>query len=306
MKILKTIFITIIFLIALAAIVLTGLYIKRNKEIKVLTDSDRKGTPGQYVKLSGGITHYQLEGPDTGKVVILVHGFSVPYYIWDGTYEYLVKQGFRVLRYDMYGRGYSDRPAVVYNQALYQTQLLGLIKQLHLKTPVSIAGVSFGGEVTVNFSCQHPELISKVILIDPAYNLMAPAIPQFITKYYQAIHADEQANGQLSDFKYPQRHPGWVGKYSVQLQYKGFMNALVSTLYNYNYKAKESIACLNSTQKPVLLIWGREDHTVPFRYSDSVRSALKVDFFAVDDAAHLPYLEQADKVNAKILAFLKK
>jgi len=306
MKIIKVIFTTILFLAVTAVIFCSVLYFKGNKEKKELTDSERKGTAGQYIKLSQGITHYELSGPDTGSVVILVHGFSVPYYIWDGTYQYLVKQGFKVLRYDMYGRGYSDRPDVIYNQALYQNQLLDLIKQLHLKTPLNIAGVSFGGAVITNFTCRHPELVNKVILVDPMYPYAVPTVPQCYTKYHEATYADEWANGQLTDFKYPQRHTDWVNKYLVQMQYKGFRNAIVSTSYNYNYKGRESNACLNGTRKLVLLIWGKEDQTVPFQYSDSVRSVLKVDFFPVDDAAHLPHIEQADKVNAKILAFLRK
>ncbi|WP_428330762.1 alpha/beta fold hydrolase [Mucilaginibacter sp.] len=305
MKILKLSFITLLFLLAAAAIVLTVVYKGKDKEKKDLTDKERKATTGQYIKLSQGITHYQLTGPDTGKVVILIHGFSVPYFIWDGTYEYLVKKGFKVLRYDMYGRGYSDRPDVVYNQDLYNNQLLELIKQLHLKTPVSIAGVSFGGGVVVNFTCKHPDLVSKAIMIDPIYLNMKPAAPTFYLHYYEATHGDERANGQLSDFKYPKRHPDWVNQYLVQMQYEGFRNALISTMFNYNYIAKESLSCLNSVHKPVLLIWGKEDHTVPFTYSDSVRSVLKVDFFPVDDAAHLPFIEQPDKVNAKIADFLK-
>jgi len=305
MKILKLLFGAILFLVSVTAIFAAVLYFKGNMEKKELTDIDRKGTPGQYIKLSLGITHYQLEGPDTGKVVILVHGFSVPYFIWDGTYEYLVRQGFRVLRYDMYGRGYSDRPDIIYNQELYQTQLLDLIKQLHLKTPLSVAGVSFGGGVITNFTCKHPELVDKVILVDPIYPFAPPSGPQFHTLFYEAVHGDERANGQLSDFKYPGKHPDWVQKYKVQMQYKGFRNALVSTEYHYNYRGRESNTNLNNVHKPVLLIWGKEDHTVPFQYSDSVRSVLKVDFFPVDDAAHLPHIEQADKVNAKILAFLR-
>ena len=305
MKILKVILNTILFLAVLAAIFLAILYFKGNKEKKELTDVERKDTGGQYIKLSAGITHYELAGPDTGKVVILVHGFSVPYYIWDGTFEFLVKQGFRVLRYDMYGRGYSDRPDVIYNRVLYQTQLTDLITKLHLKGPVNLAGISFGGGVITDFSATHPDLVQKVILIDPVYPFKVPSPPLFFTKYYMATHADEQANGQLSDFKYPQRHPGWVSRYTVQMQYKGFRNALASTRYNYVYKGREMNKRLNDAGKQVLLIWGKEDHTVPFNYSDSVRSVLKCDFFPVDDAAHLPYIEQADKANAKMLAFLK-
>jgi len=155
-----------------------------------------------------------------------------------------------------------------------------------------------------NFTCKHPELVGKVILIDPGYPFAPPGVPQFYTSFQEATHGDERATGQLSDFKYPDRHPDWVKKYSVQMQYKGFRNAIVSTEYNYNYKGRESNTCLNSAHKKVLLIWGKEDHTVPFTYSDSVRSVLKCEFFPVDDSGHLPHIEQAEKVNKKIGEFL--
>ncbi len=306
MKLLKVIFTTILFLAVIASIYFVIIYKKSDMEKKPLMDEDRKGTTGQYIKLSQGVTHYQIDGPDTGQVIILVHGFSVPYFIWDGTYEYLVKQGFRVVRYDQYGRGYSDRPDVVYNSALYQNQLAELIKQLHLKTPVALAGVSHGGRVITDFTCSHPELVSKVVLVDPAYPYAKPSESKLYTDYYEATHGDERATGQLADFKYPQRHPDWVAKYRVQLQYKGFRNALVSTMYNYNYNGRAANTCLNGTNKPVLLVWGKEDHTVPFTFSDSIRSVLKCDFFPVDDAGHLPYIEQAEKVNPRIAEFLRR
>ena len=306
MKLLKVIFTTILFLAILTSIYFVIMYKKSDMEKKELTDEDRAGTTGKYIKLSQGVTHYEIAGPDTGQVVILVHGFSVPYFIWDGTYEYLVKQGLRVVRYDQYGRGYSDRPVVIYNSALYQNQLAELIKQLHLKTSVDLAGVSHGGKVVTDFTCSHPELVGKVILVDPAYPYEKPSESKLYTDYHEATHGDERATGQLADFKYPQRHPDWVAKYRVQMQYKGFRNALVSTMYNYDYNGRQANTCLNETHKPVLLVWGKEDHTVPIAFSDSIRSVLKVDFFPVDDAGHLPYIEQADKVNPKIAEFLRK
>ena len=306
MRIFITILKSIIFLVAIFAIFFAILYWKGNKEKKELTNAERKGTPGQYIKLSAGITHYDIAGPDTGKVVILVHGFSVPYFIWDSTFAYLAKQGFHVLRYDMYGRGYSDRPDAVYNQVFYQQQLIDLIKGSNIKTPVSLVGVSFGSEVITNFTAKYPAIVNKVILIDPAYRESTPAKAQLFTNYYEVTHGDERAESQLADFKYPEHYPGWVAEYRVQMQYEGFRNALISTLYNYKYKARPSNIALNATHKPVLLIWGKDDHTVPFTYSDSVRSVLQVDFFPVDDSGHLPQIEQAGKVNVKIAAFLRQ
>ena len=85
-------------------------------EILVLDEEARELAPGLFVELSDGWTHYDVAGPESGQVVILVHGFSVPYYIWDTTFEALVAAGFRVIRFDLFGRGYSDRPATVYEE----------------------------------------------------------------------------------------------------------------------------------------------------------------------------------------------
>lgn len=305
MKILKVSIIIIIFLAGASALILYGFYEYNNKEKKSLTNAERKSIQGSFIKLSKGITHYQLEGPENGEVVILVHGFSVPYYIWDGTYEFLVKNGYKVLRYDMYGRGYSDRPDVAYNKELYNTQLLELISCLKLQGHVNLAGISFGGEVITNFACAHPDVINKVILIDPGYENEKPVAPKYITLYNEAVNSNERASGQLDDFLYPQKHPEWVKRYLPQMRYKGFRNALVSTLYDYDQNGRQSNACLNNANKPVLLIWGKKDQTVPIRFSDSIRSVLKVDFFPVADAAHLPSIEKPDTVNTKILSFLR-
>ena len=92
-----------------------------------MNDEARRNVSGKFIRLAKGITHYESGGVDTGKVVILIHGFSVPYYIWDATYDSLVQNGFRVIRYDMFGRGYSDRPNVVYDPPFYRMQLQDLI-----------------------------------------------------------------------------------------------------------------------------------------------------------------------------------
>jgi pimeloyl-ACP methyl ester carboxylesterase len=51
--------------------------------------------------LSNGVVHYELTGSEDAPVVVLVHGFSVPCYVWDPTFEALTEAGFRVLRYDL-------------------------------------------------------------------------------------------------------------------------------------------------------------------------------------------------------------
>jgi pimeloyl-ACP methyl ester carboxylesterase len=282
-------------------------FLSKNQETKTMNTEARKNATGQFIQLTNGVTHYEAGGNDTAKTVILIHGFSVPYFIWDGTYDSLLTHGFHVIRYDEFGRGFSDRPDVVYDPRLYRDQLHELIGSLKLKTPVTLVCVSFGGAVTADFAVHYPELVDKIVFVDPVYNFGKPKDAEFVTNYKMAVGHEKQASGQLDDFKYPERFPGWVDKYKVQMQYKGFRHALLSTRYNYpgdsiiaNYHS------LNRLNKKILLIWGKEDQTVPFQFSDSLQKILKTDFFAVDDARHLPYLEQPVLVNQKIISFLQE
>ncbi len=102
-------------------------------ETKEIDEKLRASTCGSFIRLSNGFTHYELCGPDSGEAVVLVHGFSVPYFIFDPTFDFLVDSGFRVLRYDLFGRGFSDRPHVKYNMDLFVDQLRELLDSLNLK-----------------------------------------------------------------------------------------------------------------------------------------------------------------------------
>lgn len=307
MKKLKVFLGSLLVIIIVAGIVCWLVFMVKNQEVKNMDAAARVNAGGQFIRLTDGITHYEKGGADTGKTVILVHGFSVPYYIWNGTYDSLLQQGFNVIRYDEFGRGFSDRPAAVYNPAFYRKQLYDLIISLKLKAPVNAVGVSFGGAVVTDFAVHYPTLIDKIILIDPVYNFNRKKQPEIIADFKMAIGHQKQADGQLEDFKYPERFPGWVQKYKEQMQYKGFRHALISTINNYpGQTIISNYHSLNKLHKKILLIWGREDKTVPFTYSDSLQQILDVNFFAVDDAGHLPYLEQSLLVNKKIISFLKE
>jgi pimeloyl-ACP methyl ester carboxylesterase len=307
MKKIKIILYSLISILVLTIAVLYSLFLFRNVETKAIDDTARKNADGQFIQLPDGITHFEAGGPDSGQTVLLVHGFSVPYYIWGSSFDSLVKNGFHVIRYDEFGRGFSDRPATDYNPLLYRKQLLDLIRLLHLKTPINIVGVSFGGAVISDFVTHYPDLIDKIILIDPVFHFRKVDLPEILVNFNMAYNHEKQATGQLEDFKYPQHFPGWADRYKVQMQYKGFRHALISTLANYppdsimaNYQVLDRLG------KNILLIWGRDDQTVPFQFSDSLRKILHADFLPVEDAGHLPFLEQPALVDQKIITFLRR
>ncbi len=284
-------------------------------ESQVLDKETRFSAPGQFVDLPDGVVHYEVAGPSDAQTVVLVHGFSVPYYIWDPTFKALVEAGFRVLRYDLYGRGYSDRPDTVYDHELFDRQLLNLLSTLGIDQPVDVLGLSMGGAIAVVFTDQHPDLVRKLCLIDPAglpfkrpfaaKLLEAPMLGEWI----MSLFGDRiLVAGLKDDFYESKRFPEYMEQYRMQMQYAGFKRALLSTIRSGLLAgATEAYAGVGRQDRPVMLIWGRNDQIVPFELSGKVRELIpRVEFHAIDEAGHIPHYEQSELVNALLLEFLAK
>lgn len=297
----RIILMTLILAVAIAA----GIRKWKDPEVATIDESTRAGVAGEFVALSNGVTHFEVAGPDTGRVVVLVHGFSVPAYIWDSTFHALSHDGFRVIRYDLYGRGWSDRPDVAYDGTMYDRQLDELLDSLHVVGPIDLAGLSFGGFVTAHYVASHPDRVRTLVLVDPVSDgsplpgiLRAPFLGEWI---WQVTRVPGMAAGQASDFLHPEHFPGWADRYRPQMRFKGFGRALLrsaGTMGTTDFPALYS--AVGKTGIPVLLIWGKQDQTVKIERSTVVRSAIpSVEFFPVDSAGHLPALEQAPLVAAR-------
>jgi pimeloyl-ACP methyl ester carboxylesterase len=283
-------------------------------ETRALDDVARASAPGQFVQLTDGLTHYELAGPPDAQTIVLVHGFSIPYYIWDPTFAALVEAGFRVVRYDLYGRGYSDRPDVAYNADLYDRQLSSLLGALDIRAPVDVAGLSMGGPITIHFADRHPESVRRLVLVDPAgFPLKQPVAMNLIRlplvgEWLMDRFGDTiLVKGLNNDLKDPTRFPDYQDRYRALMQYAGFKRALLSTLRSgFLTHAADAYRRVGEQGKPVLLIWGREDSVVPFASSDKVRAAIPhAEFHAIDEAGHVPHLERPDVVNPIVIEFLR-
>jgi pimeloyl-ACP methyl ester carboxylesterase len=303
-------------LVAVLPLCVAGLaaYQAEDPERRVLDAAARAEVPGQYLRLAEGITHYETAGPDTGRVVVLAAGFSVPAYIWDSLYQRLADSGFRVIRYDYFGRGWSDRPDAAYDQALFVRQLGGLLDSLGVQGPVDLAGLSFGGAIVTSFAERRPDRVRSLIYIDPVFNTGRPLAPEERSaaawSYYMVVRggSEAMATGQLADFLHPERHPEWVPRYRTQQRFKGTREALRRTRAAIAVAPHqdEVLRRLGAGPRPVLVIWGRQDRAAPFAGSRTLLAAMpRATFVPVDSAAHLPHLEQPAVVARAVVRFLR-
>ncbi|MBN1451995.1 MAG: alpha/beta hydrolase [Anaerolineales bacterium] len=283
-------------------------------ETKELNETARRVGAGSFVQLSDGYTHYELDGLENGQPVTLVHGFSVPYFIWDPTFEFLIRSGFRVLRYDLIGRGFSDRPRVRYDIDLFCKQLKELLDTLGFEQ-ISLMGLSMGGPITAAFTTRFPKRVQKLVLIDPA-GARPVTLPRILkaltTPGFGELALGLFGRGRLlkdveSDFYDPAHVKAFVEKYMVPMKYKGFMRAILSTMRN------GMLGDFSSTYRkvgelgaPTLLLWGRDDKTVPFEHSNDLRAAIpQAELRVFEHCGHIPHYERPDEVNPILLEFLK-
>jgi pimeloyl-ACP methyl ester carboxylesterase len=261
---------------------------------------------GNFAKLSSGYTYFEYANPNADTTIVMVHGFSVPSYIWDSTFNAAIKRGYGALRYDTYGRGNSDNPNVAYDVALYTNQLKELLDTLQITKPFTLVGLSDGGRTISGFAFQYPNQIKNLVYVDAAgFNTMTDTIGYDSDVKAEEILAFKQsryptmASGQMTDFYDSVPFRGWDKKYATLLQYNGFVRALIST--NKNRRSLENehrkIAAL---EIPVSAIWGEHDTVVKL---EEVRTNLmsripNVKLFVIPKAGHLPHMEQTSQFNS--------
>jgi pimeloyl-ACP methyl ester carboxylesterase len=292
----------------LVALVAT-LPLLRSSEREELDAEARSRAPGAFVELSHGLVHYQVEGPEEGQPVLLVHGFSIPSYTWDRMAPVVAADGYRVIRFDLYGRGYSARPDVNYDRQLFVGQIDELLDALQVDRPIDIVGLSMGGPVVAAWASDHPDRVRRVVLLAP-FNTpidVGPVAVPILGEYLSAVFwLPSLPEGALDDFVEPRRFPDWADSFREQMRYEGFGRALLSTVRSFMQTDPISdFEALGRQSTPVLLIWGDQDRAVPFEQTGRVRSALgDAGFTPLTGAGHALHYEQAGRVNQKLLEFL--
>lgn len=284
-------------------------------ETKELNEKVRAELGGSYIALTDGVTHYELGGPRDGLPVVLVHGFSVPFFIYDPTFEFLSQSGFRTLRYDLFGRGFSDRPNLRYDVHLFVKQLKELLDAFGMDK-ADLIGLSMGGPITAAFIESHPRRVRKHVLIDPAgvkrlplSSLLDVAKTPILGELLLSLFGSANLlKGIASDFFDPKLVEAFQARYTAAMKYKGFKRAILSTLRSGVLNSfLETYRRIGALKKPTLIFWGENDTTTPFKDHPLLLEALPhAEFRAVKDCSHIPHYEKPEIVNPLLKEFLSR
>jgi pimeloyl-ACP methyl ester carboxylesterase len=120
----------------------------------------------QWIRVNNIQLHY-LDYSGSNPPLILMPGLTANAHSFDGLINVGLSPALRVLALDLRGRGLSDKPNNGYSMADHAADVLGLMEALKLQQVV-LGGHSFGGLLTLYMAARHPELVSKLVVIDAA------------------------------------------------------------------------------------------------------------------------------------------
>ncbi len=273
--------------------------------------SARKASADELLNTAGGVTRYKIFGQNNTETVIMIHSFNGFLESWNPNINSLVKAGYRVVVYDLFGRGLSDRPHTNYDLDLFRAQLDSVIKKVGAKK-VHLIGSSFGCVIASDYALTSPDRIESLVMVGPAGwpgengrnpLLDTPVVGDLAFHYFGKVILKPKVEAY---FLNPSIYPEVVEKWATFSSYPGSMRSALSTLrhspvLDYSAGWKQ----LGEFNKPMAFIWGKQDVSFPFSNTKKLSKLIPhAKIIGIDNAAHWVNIEQAEQVNDAIVRFL--
>lgn len=129
----------------------------------------------RFVETNGIRLHY-LERPGEGPTLVLAPGLTANAHFFETLLSRLAPR-LHVLAFDMRGRGLSDKPDSGYTMADHAADMVGALDALG-HDRVVFGGHSFGGLLTFYLAANHPERVTRAVVIDAPAEVDAGILDQ--------------------------------------------------------------------------------------------------------------------------------
>lgn len=303
-------FLKIFFFAALSGLVLSGC---SNMTVpKEAVRLELSSPHSHFINWRGTEIHYTDEGK--GTPVLMIHGFGAAYTHFNKMTE-LMKNDYRIIRIDLPGFGLSDLPKLNegenYTQK-YREYLSFLLDTLQLDS-LYVIGNSMGGLVTWMAAVEHPEKVKKIVLLNAAgYDLetVLKARGKFRSKFMRNIAAKgmplsmSRKGMQASFFNAEKVEEDYVKTMNKFINIKGNIPNMLSVILDDHFP---DTALVQKVQCPTLIIWGREDKTIPVAHTEKFKRDIpnsKVVIF--ENCGHCPMLEEPEKTTRECVRFFEE
>lgn len=164
----------IIGIVFICLIVLSGRYLHSNihYDEALMRAVNQAGFDDKQVTLPDGSVISYGEGPDNGPALLLIHGQTVAWEVYDKVLPGLAKS-FHVYAVDCYGHGESSHEVDLYSCEANGEALIWFMSNV-IKESCYLSGHSSGGILAAWIAANAPERIDGLVLEDPPLFRVTP------------------------------------------------------------------------------------------------------------------------------------
>lgn len=273
----------------------------------------RPPPPGDFVDADGLRLHYECGGAATGTPLLLLHGWLCSTHVWQPGWDRL-SQRCHLWAIDLPAHGYSERaPAFSMTLQAQAEVLVAAMRNLALP-PLTVVGQSMGGALAMALAAQHPDLVQRLVLVDPVcYSFplpwsgrlaLVPSLGHFLLRYvYRRTMLRHFMRHQV--YFDPERMlDEEVALILAHLDVQG-----TRTLMHRAFRAMHDLKWLGEQipriQQPTLLLWGAQDALIPIRIAHRLQGAIaNAELRVVDRCGHSMINERPERFCDELLGIL--
>lgn len=290
------------------------------------TNTEAAGPEAEFIDVGGMSVHIEQESysgvaQSNVPVIILMHGFGASTFSWRDVMGPLSSAG-DVVAYDRVGFGFTELPTKWVGVNPYSFEgnldlLTGVIEQVALGREVVLVGHSAGGQLAAEFARLHPQLVQRLILVDPAIYTTGGG-PSWLNWLWEVPQIDRlgpflvqgvAGSGMdlLNESYYDKSKltPEVRAGYDLPLSIRGWEKAF----WEFTTAPRDNQLVENLTRitQPTLLITGEFDTVVPTTDTKKLATVIAVNkLVIISNSAHLPQEEQADLFVSEVLLWLEE
>ena len=250
----------------------------------------------------------------SGPPLLLVHGYLSSRLSWDDVIP-LLASGFRLIVPDQPGFGESEKPSptrYAYGFDAFAESLVDLVAALGLSR-LSVCGHGLGGAVAMTLAANHPDLVDKLVLVDP---LVYPArlgkmarvasIPVLGPIVFKQLYGRAMFKSYFRDSVYGSSESvPWarVDRLFDLFNVPAAREAAYATMLAM-LDTRALIARVSRIAAPTLVAWGRDDALSPVAQGRKLARELRNARFEVFECGHSPPEERPGAFTHVITSFL--
>jgi pimeloyl-ACP methyl ester carboxylesterase len=277
--------------------------------------------PVHYADLKDNIRLAYVDEGSGDETIIMIHGLGSYLPAWKKNIPELSKK-YRVIAIDLPGYGKSSKAPHSGLMTFYAGVVADLIETLKLG-PVNLAGHSMGGQISMVLALGRPELVKRLILVDPAgfeafhagqknwfKDVMTPNLVRLTT--VDAIETNLASNF----YKMPKDAQFMIDDRIAMRDASDFENYCLAVARSVHGMVEEAVlAKLPEIKAPTLIFFGECDMLIPNRYLNpgftekiaeqghALISGSKL--VMVPKCGHFMMFEKPDVFNEEVRQFLR-